>query len=93
MPSIKSATSLTEDHNADMNILVSPRHRWYHRDATGESNQVPFETASPLTATEPLVEPLHTDSTIASVFGLDFFNKLPGLLIAVLLNLFLSISF
>ena len=84
---------LDEHTGGDTHLLTSPRHGWYGHSIGERAHTVPFETASPLKSDETIsVQPLVTEEAPRTV-GLDFVNKLPGLLIALLLNLFLSISF
>ena len=90
MPSLSSSSLLDDQLGGDINLLVSPRSQWY--SAVPGQHAVAFDTASPLELNETtFAEPLYTEP--ASIMNVDCFTKLPGLLIALLLNLFLSISF
>lgn len=87
---------LDDDTGEDINLLTSPRHQWYSNATAAERpHAIPFETASPFKAADEAIvlEPLYTKDELASAGGFMFLSKLPGLLIALLLNLFLSISF
>lgn len=83
-----------EESSADINLLVSPRYQWYSKSGgTGTSAVLSFEVSSPSTqkiSTENAT-PLFVDTCSSTIS--DHFSKLPGLIIALLLNLFLSISF
>lgn len=84
---------LASQVNSDNALRVSPRSQWYsHQLSIGEQHCSLFENENPSFHVDDCTSAVSLKEGYSSS-GFECLGKVPGLLIALLLNLFLSISF